>query len=332
MWLLCSAYYCVAQFNCQNIGTTGHFAKIYDNIGLLSKKIEFTGFIGQVGWLNSENLNSCQRLGGRDASSCQISSKSVKQLQRYHDFSIFEMAAGGHFYFQILEILQPTSTGGRRCITVANFVKISRTVVEILQFFKMAAVHHLGFVFRFSGPTRKAEAYLVVFTVVQNLVAIYAVVLIIWEYEYFACLAWKCPFSCSHNYGFWGSWPNKWGGISTKPKRHILAWKDVIWRIDRQNRSIGATCARAHETKVKETLQWQTGYLSRPPTWSYRNTVWHGWWPSSSIVISFKFYQHRLSGYRAVRGRNLVDPELSVGPFHRPKPNPTQRGPTPIQR
>ena len=26
-----------------------------------------------------------------------------------------------------------------------------------------------------------------------------------------------------------------------------------------------------------------------------------------AIVISFKFHQHRLSGYRAVRGRNLTD-------------------------
>jgi len=30
-------FICTAHLNCQNIGFTGHFAKIYDNIGLLSK-------------------------------------------------------------------------------------------------------------------------------------------------------------------------------------------------------------------------------------------------------------------------------------------------------
>jgi len=27
----------------------------------------------------------------------------------------------------------------------------------------------------------------------------------------------------------------------------------------------------------------------------------------AALVISFKFHQHRLSGYRAARGRNLAD-------------------------
>ena len=32
------------------------------------------------------------------------------------------------------------------CITVPNFVKIGQSIAEILQFFKMAALCHLGFV------------------------------------------------------------------------------------------------------------------------------------------------------------------------------------------
>ena len=37
--------------------------------------------------------------------------------------------------------------------------------------------------------------------------------------------------------------------INETPTRHILEGKDVILRIDSQNRSTGATCARDEETK-----------------------------------------------------------------------------------
>jgi len=40
-----------------------------------------------------EILNSRYAVGGPCASSCQISSKSVKRLQRYGDFTVFKMAA-----------------------------------------------------------------------------------------------------------------------------------------------------------------------------------------------------------------------------------------------
>ena len=40
--------------------------------------------------------------------------------------------------------------------------------------------------------------------------------------------------------------------MNETPKRHIFGQKDVTWRIDRQNRSIGSTCARDEETKKKE--------------------------------------------------------------------------------
>jgi len=39
--------------------------------------------------------------------------------------------------------------------------------------------------------------------------------------------------------------------INETPKRHILG-KDVICRIDRQNRSTGATCVRDEETKKRK--------------------------------------------------------------------------------
>ena len=59
---------------------------------------------------------------------------------------------------------------------VANIVKIGAIVAEISRFFdifKMAAVRHLAFVWVRNWTTR--EVYLVVFTVVQNLVEIDAV-------------------------------------------------------------------------------------------------------------------------------------------------------------
>jgi len=39
------------------------------------------------------NFNGLSDVGGRYASSCQISSKSVKRLQRYGDLTVFKMAA-----------------------------------------------------------------------------------------------------------------------------------------------------------------------------------------------------------------------------------------------
>jgi len=60
-----------------------------------------------------------------------------------------------------------------------------------------------------------------------------------------------------------------------------------MWRIDRQNRSTSATCARDEETKKDRNLtEWQTGYSPTPTTSSDRNTVWRGRW---SYGIGHKF-------------------------------------------
>jgi len=40
--------------------------------------------------------------------------------------------------------------------------------------------------------------------------------------------------------------------VNKTPKRHILAWKGIEWRINRQNRSTGAKCACDKDTKKKE--------------------------------------------------------------------------------
>jgi len=83
--------------------------------------------------------------------------------------------------------------------------------------------------------------------------------------------------------------------------------KDVKCRIDRQNRSTGATCARPHETKrEKETLQWQLAI--RPDHARRQIEIPFGMVGGLlTVVISFKFHQHQLSSYGAVRGQNLAD-------------------------
>jgi len=46
-----------------------------------------------------EILTTFPLYGGQYASSCQISSKSVKRLQRYGDLTVFKMAAVRHLGF-----------------------------------------------------------------------------------------------------------------------------------------------------------------------------------------------------------------------------------------
>jgi len=45
------------------------------------------------------NFNGLPALGGQYASLCQISSKSVKRLQRYGDLTVLKMAAVRHLGF-----------------------------------------------------------------------------------------------------------------------------------------------------------------------------------------------------------------------------------------
>jgi len=46
-----------------------------------------------------QNFNGRSAVGGQYASSCQISSKSVKRLQRYGNLTFFKMAAVRHLGF-----------------------------------------------------------------------------------------------------------------------------------------------------------------------------------------------------------------------------------------
>jgi len=51
-----------------------------------------------------QNFNDLSAVGGQYASSRQISSRSVKRLQRYGDLTVFKMAAVRHLEFVKFEI------------------------------------------------------------------------------------------------------------------------------------------------------------------------------------------------------------------------------------
>jgi len=66
-----------------------------------------------------------------------------------------------------------------------------------------------------------------------------------------------------------------------------------MWRIDRENQSSDATCARDEETKKdrerNQNVQSKTAYSPRPATSSDRNEILHGGWSpgdSSRVRIS----------------------------------------------
>jgi len=82
----------------------------------------FLKFLNFIGWRGPE---------GWDASLCQISSKAVKLLVRFHDFRFFKIAATAILYCKNCKILVAD--------TVPNVAKIGQTVFEILQFFGFSA-------------------------------------------------------------------------------------------------------------------------------------------------------------------------------------------------
>jgi len=141
------------------------------------------------------------------------------------------------------------------------------------------------------------EAHLVVFTGVQNLVVIYAVVLIIENFEWLACLAWKCLFT-PPKLRFWGNLTPKWGDIlSQPPKGTSLYGKtsyDIYIYIYHHNRSTSATCVCDKETKKRQRKKWYSGKLGICQDHPRRpiEIPFHTVCGLPALVISFKFHKH----------------------------------------
>jgi len=94
------------------------------------------GFRGEsgrrhLGFSKIRNFNGQSAVRGQYASSCQITSKSVKRLQRYGDLTVFfKMAAVRHLGF-VGRVLRPPTMTTWQSISVQNLVEID-AVVSIL--------------------------------------------------------------------------------------------------------------------------------------------------------------------------------------------------------
>ena len=69
---------------------------------------------GHLEFSKIRNFNGLSAVGGQCASSCQISSKSVKRLQRYGDLTVFKMAAVRHIGFVKFEFLMVGAVKGHK--------------------------------------------------------------------------------------------------------------------------------------------------------------------------------------------------------------------------
>jgi len=89
-----------------------------------------------LGFWKFQIFNGWDAQDGRTASACQILSKSLKPLLRYGDFSIFQ--DGGRppsWIFKSWKFQLPIPFGGPISVTLPNFAKIGRTVLEIWPIF-----------------------------------------------------------------------------------------------------------------------------------------------------------------------------------------------------
>jgi len=124
-----------------------------------------------------------------------------------------------------------------------NYITISQTVAEIWRFnvfFQNGSRPPSWICWPHIGTTH--DNYFVVSIIVQNLVEIDAVLSIIWNFQYFASLAWKCLFMPS-NLGFLGNFTLKMGSsINETHKRHTLARARIVWAIKHENPQMGMTC------------------------------------------------------------------------------------------
>jgi len=95
-----------------------------------------------------QNFSGRSAVRGQCASSCQISSKSVKGLQRYGDLTVFKMAAVRHLGFVKFEFLMACGVKGHILHQRTKFHKDLSNYYEdiaIFVIFKMAAAAILYF-------------------------------------------------------------------------------------------------------------------------------------------------------------------------------------------
>ena len=87
------------------------------------------------------------------------------------------------------------------------------------------------------------------------------------RFSYFDVQAWNYLFTPILG-GFWAYFPQMTSLIVLTPKRHLLAWKHVVWAIRRENPSSCSTCAfprKKGQDRTGESKKSQRCYIS--PYW-----------------------------------------------------------------
>jgi len=171
-----------------------------------------------LGFSEGGNFKGGKGQEGQNASSCKISRRSVKLLLRHGHFSIFQDGDRRHLGFSKGGNFRGGNSQGGQSASLSHIShRFGQTIAEIWRLFdfsKMAAVRHLGYVMRVFGPPTNG----------------------IWWFYHCAKFGWNrgssfdkyACFSISsvwlenrlftpQKLVFFGIWPPKWEGISTKP-------------------------------------------------------------------------------------------------------------------
>jgi len=126
----------------------------------------------------------------------------------------------------------------------------------------------------------------------------------------FRTLILKMPIHAPKIGVLWDFPPKMGSNMNETHKRHILGWKHVVWRIDRQNRSTGAGLGASR--RIKQKMKNQKGIPKkpqhvfftcspRPPTLSQRQMDLHMWaYPRPGYI--FKVSTKSVQGLRSPRG------------------------------
>ena len=108
----------------------------------------------------------------------------------------------------------------------------------------------------------------------------------------------KMPYSHPENFGFWGIWPPKWRDLSTEPpKAHLCVERHYM--TCRSSKSVHPCdlCAGWRDQKI-----WRRKPYGTVENWVFAQTTHVIWLKYHlAVMMSFKFHQHRLSVYWAVR-------------------------------
>ena len=87
------------------------------------------------------------------------------------------------------------------------------------------------------------------------------------RFLYFGILAWNCLFTPTFRRVLGEDFPQMTSSIVVAPKRHLLAWKHVVWAIKRENRSNGSTWARDREKRGRTDSQKKSERRYISPIW-----------------------------------------------------------------